>query len=142
MDFSACCDIDHMKVSGYDNNLRIDIYHMGINELIRNAQLLSRFKNGEELVVYYCNIIRDEVGIVIDHMISGWEWGMHGNPVITPFADKLREFVVKNMKNSHPRPVYGMIDMNSESIVLSYIIDTIQSRVLSVISDEGQPADD
>lgn len=121
-DYSAFTRVDRARPGGGGPaNMRTDVYHMGINELIRNGQFLGEFANGPELTDHFLDLVHARVGIDLRPHMAGWEWGDHGNPEIVPLAERLREFVEGHSSNAQPRPVYPLVNAQAEELVHHYI---------------------
>lgn len=121
-DYSAFTRVDRARPGGGGPvNMRTDVYHMGINELITNARFLGEFANGPELTDHFLDLVHARVGIDLRPHMDGWEWGDHGNPEIVPLAERLREFVEGHSSNALPRPVYPLVDTDAERLVYEYI---------------------
>lgn len=121
-DYSAFTRVDRARPGGGGPvNRRTDVYHMGVNELIRNGQFLGEFANGRELTDHFLDLVHARVGIDLRPHMEDWEWGDHGNPEIVPLAERLREFVEGHSSNALPRPVYPLVDAQAEELVYHYI---------------------
>ena len=127
-DYSAFTRVDRARPGGGGPvNRRTDVYHMGVNELIRNGQFLGAFANGRELTDHFLDLVHSRVGIDLRPHMEDWEWGDHGNPEIVPLAERLREFVEGHSRNALPRPVYPLIDADAERLVYEYIAARLPS---------------
>lgn len=124
-DFSVVARLDQQPEQWPPPNLRTDVFHMGINELITNGRYLAEFANGQELQEHYLTQVERRIGIDLRPHLDDWEWGDHGNPQITPLAARLREVFLDRARNATPRPVFPLVDNASEGITFDYISERL-----------------
>lgn len=123
-DFSECKALEQNS-SGFQANLRTDLFHMGINELIRNGQFLLRFANGRILAEHYSSLVETGIGIDLRPHYETWQWGDHGSAHITPLAQKLKAFIEKNTLTTEVRPVYPVFDTESAAVIYRHLVQKL-----------------
>jgi hypothetical protein len=118
VDFSVFRSVSKELLAS-DENRRTNVLRMGLGELVRNGQILSRFKNGQVLVEGYVSDIERALGIAIRPYIDGWEWGDHEKEMydkdIEQLGQALMKFAAEQAKTS---PSYGLV--NNAATVVAY----------------------
>lgn len=120
-DFSVFRRWDRCRPTGSEFNRRIDVYHMGINELVRNGQYLAQFANGEALLDCFLVLVKHRIGVDLGPHVASWKWGDHDDPRIVPLAERLRWFVERHGVGARPRPVFPLVDVVAEGIAFDYL---------------------
>lgn len=124
-DFSVVTRLDQQPEQWPPPNLRTDVFHMGVNELIRNGQYLREFANGDQVQEHYLTQVERRIGIDLRPYLDDWEWGDHGYPAITPLASQLRKVFMDRARTATPRPVFPLVDYASEGMTFDYVSERL-----------------
>jgi hypothetical protein len=121
VDFSVFRSLTQ-KLLTADESRRTNILRMGFGELVRNGQVLSRFRNGQALVDRYAVDIEQALGIAIGPYIDTWEWGDHEKELydeeITQLGLALMSISSQPEKSS---PSYGLVNNAATAAAYSLI---------------------
>lgn len=114
------------KLLSAAGNRRTAILRMGFGELVRNGQVLARFKNGRELVDRYASDIERVLGIAIRPYIDNWEWGDHEKESYDHDIEQLgRTLAAISGRPEKPSPVYGLVNHAAVSVAYDFIKDRL-----------------